>query len=316
MALALVHSNNPKVFYLYRQAEAQAVFGSNSQNIGLKAGPAMVNSAIPPAPNNSIVSGALLTASPTALGTGGEEFAVNDQISVYVVHSGDTISAIAKMFGVSVNTILWANDLSSKSGLQVGQVLVILPVSGVKHTVKSGETLSSIAAKYHADSADVSRFNGINASELAVGMTLIIPNGEEVPVVTPTPVPAKPSENMPSYAGYYQRPITGGVKTQGIHGRNAVDLAAPAGSPIYASAAGTVIVSKMSGYNGGYANYIVISHNNGTQTLYAHNSDNVVKVGDTVTQGQLIGHVGMTGNATGPHVHFEIRGANAPKNPF
>jgi murein DD-endopeptidase MepM/ murein hydrolase activator NlpD len=313
MALALVHSNNPKVFYLYRQAEAQAVFGSNSQNIGLKAGPALVSAALPPAPTNNIVSGALLAANSPSPATGGEDFPINDQISVYVVHEGDTLSAIAKMFGVSVNTIVWANDLNAKASLQTGQALVILPVSGVQHTVKSGETIKSIAAKYHADAADISRFNGLDNPDLVAGQELIIPNGEEVPTTPSKPVPAKPGEGVPSYAGYYQRPITGGVKTQGIHGRNAVDLAAPAGTPIYAAAPGTVIISKMSGYNGGYANYIVIAHPNGTQTLYAHNTDNVVSVGQTVIQGQLIGHVGMTGNATGPHVHFEIRGA---KNPF
>lgn len=287
------------------------MFGSNSQNIGLKAS-AHVASVAAAAPSTTIVSGALL-ANNAVLDPHLEALPGSDQISVYVVHEGDTLSAIAKMFGVSVNTIVWANDLNAKASLQAGQVLVILPVSGVQHTVKAGETIKSIAAKYHADASDISRFNGLEGADITVGQTLIIPNGEEVPVTPTKPVvDTKPGET-PNYIGYYRRPIDGGVKTQGIHGRNAVDLAAPIGTPLYAAAAGTVIISKTSGYNGGYANYIVIAHPNGTQTLYAHNSDNVVKVGEAVTQGQLIGHVGMTGNATGPHVHFEIRGA---KNPF
>ena len=74
-----------------------------------------------------------------------------------------------------------------------------------------------------------------------------------------------------------------------------------------------MIISREGGWNGGYGNYIVIKHGNGTQTLYAHNSRNVVKEGQTVTRGQLIGYVGSTGKSTGSHVHFEIRGA---KNPF
>jgi murein DD-endopeptidase MepM/ murein hydrolase activator NlpD len=85
------------------------------------------------------------------------------------------------------------------------------------------------------------------------------------------------------------------------------------GTPIRASAAGTVIVSKTGGWHGGYGNYVIISHSNGTQTLYAHTQKNFVSVGDSVEQGQLIARVGNTGNSTGPHVHFEIRGA---KNPF
>jgi murein DD-endopeptidase MepM/ murein hydrolase activator NlpD len=80
-----------------------------------------------------------------------------------------------------------------------------------------------------------------------------------------------------------------------------------------ASASGVVIISRTSGWNAGYGNYIVIKHDNGTQTLYGHLSKNLVGVGEVVTQGQVIGQMGRTGKATGVHVHFEIRGA---ANPF
>jgi murein DD-endopeptidase MepM/ murein hydrolase activator NlpD len=109
------------------------------------------------------------------------------------------------------------------------------------------------------------------------------------------------------------RPVAGGKKTQGIHGYNGIDIGAPVGTPIYASADGEVIISRSGGWNGGYGNYVVIRHSNGTQTLYSHNSKNAVAVGDTVKQGDIIGFIGATGKATGPHLHFEIRGA---KNPF
>ena len=85
-----------------------------------------------------------------------------------------------------------------------------------------------------------------------------------------------------------------------------VDIGAPMGSNIYASADGIVTIS---GWGRGFGNYIVIRHNiNGTtySTLYAHNSSNSVRVGDAVIQGQVIGLVGSTGNSTGPHIHFEI----------
>ncbi len=90
-------------------------------------------------------------------------------------------------------------------------------------------------------------------------------------------------------------------------------MAASAGAPIRAAAAGEVIVSKTGGWNGGYGNYIVIKHANGTQTLYAHNSSNAVSAGASVAQGEVIGYVGNTGRSTGSHLHFEVRGA---KNPF
>ena len=102
-------------------------------------------------------------------------------------------------------------------------------------------------------------------------------------------------------------------KTQGLHGYNGVDIGAPNGTPIIAAAGGSVVVSRNSGWNGGYGNYIVIKHENGTQTLYAHMSEIVVVSGQSIVQGQVVGSVGSTGKSTGSHLHFEVRGA---KNPF
>ena len=99
-----------------------------------------------------------------------------------------------------------------------------------------------------------------------------------------------------------------------MHGHNAVDLAIAYGTPIHAAAAGTVIIAKSNGaYNGGYGNFVMISHGNGSETLYAHMSKTAVSVGQQVSQGQTIGYIGMTGMTTGPHTHFEIRNA---QNPF
>lgn len=240
----------------------------------------------------------------------------NSTISVYVVRQGDTLSGIAKLFGVSPNTILWANDLARASALQVGQTLTILPVTGVRYTVKKGDTLSSIAKRYGGNSAEIANFNGLEGESLAVGIDIIIPDGE---------VPASPgSASGSSYVapgrgtlqqiGYYLRPIIGGARSQGLHGYNGIDLAAPSNTPILASAAGAVIVAKQGGWNGGYGTYTVIQHDNGSQTLYSHASSVIVSVGQHVVQGQVIGYVGRTGKATGPHLHFEIR--NGIRNPF
>lgn len=239
-----------------------------------------------------------------------------DRITLYTVREGDNLSVIARMFGVSVNTILWANDISRSNLIKPGDVLIILPVSGINHTVKKGDTLESIAKQYKGNLEEILAFNNVSAdTALVIGDEVIIPDGE-----LSAPGPTRSSGNritvnigsLKDASGYYIRPVNG-TRSQGLHGFNGVDLAASCGMPIYASAPGTVIVSKGYGWNGGYGNYIVITHANGTQTLYAHNSTNWVTSGQYVEQSQAIGAVGSTGRSTGCHVHFEVRGA---KNPF
>lgn len=237
------------------------------------------------------------------------------QISLYVVRQGDSISQIAKMFGVSVNTIIWANNI--KGSIHTGDELVILPISGVTHVIAKGDTIRSIAAKYKADIAEIVSYNNLKDGQtLAVGDELIIPDAEILMTPrtsTPTPTSRLHGAGGPSYDGYYARPLQGGRKTQGLHGYNGIDFGAPIGTPVYASAEGIVIIARYGGWNGGYGNYIVITHPNGTQTLYGHLSVLTVSQGDAVNRGEAIGAVGSTGKSTGPHLHFEVRGA---KNPF
>jgi LysM repeat protein len=245
----------------------------------------------------------------------------SDTISVYVVRPGDTLSVIAKMFNVSVNTIIWANNLSGVKDVHTGQTLVILPISGVKRTVIKGDTLKSIAKKYDADAGEIAQFNGLDPAEpLEIGSTLIIPGGEAAPapVVKKAPsrkIGAEPylGGGGPSQPGYYSSPAPGARVTQGLHGHNGIDFGVSRGTPIHAAADGTVIIARNSGWNGGYGVYVVITHPNGTQTLYAHLTNSIVSSGQSVTSGQVIGYSGNTGKSTGAHLHFEVRGA---ANPF
>ncbi len=242
-----------------------------------------------------------------------------DQISVYVVRENDSIAKIADMFEVSTKTIQWANDLKAGQKLKEGDVLIILPVSGLQITVAKGQTLKSIAQKYKVDVTDIASFNGIaEDSKLIVGDELIIPDGE-IAEVAPKTVPLKTSTG--SYAktptiyapGYFINPVPGfKYRSQGAHAHGtAIDLAAVTGTPILASASGRVSFAR-NGYNGGFGNLVIIEHPNGTQTYYAHQSKIYVHVGDQVSQGQTIGLVGNTGHSTGPHLHFEVRGAKNP----
>lgn len=248
----------------------------------------------------------------------------NDQISLYTVKDGDRVSDIAKMYDVSVNTILWANDLNPKSPLQKGQVLIILPVNGVKYTVKSGDTLLSIALRFKSRVEDIVSFNNLETSgtKLAIGDEIIIPEGEEGSPKSPAPASGKdwiaPVSKNGLIAGYFIRPVPNGRKSQSVHGHNGIDIAAPTGSSILSAADGRVILAKVGGWGGGYGNYVIIQHPNGMQTLYAHMSSVAVSVGNSVKQGQLIGRVGSTGHSTGPHLHIEVHkiGSPNPSNKF
>ncbi len=237
------------------------------------------------------------------------------QIFIYTVRPGDTLSSIADAFDVTQNTILWANGITNARLLKVGDQILILPVSGVRHEVKSGDTVSAIAKRYRASQDDITRFNGLDPDEpLAVGSVVIVPDGE-LPFSAPlsgTRSLAQNFSNLPSFAGYYLRPILGGRRSRGLHGFNGVDLASSCGLPVLASAEGTVLVARASGWNGGYGRYLVISHPNGTQTLYAHLQEILAGLGQAVSQGAPIASIGSSGNSTGCHVHFEVRGAKTP----
>lgn len=236
-------------------------------------------------------------------------------ISTYTVEEGDTIASISAKYGISSNTILWANQMTRKSKLKIGQTLVILPISSVKHKVVKGDTIAKIAKKYHGDVDEIISYNGLEDGKLTAGEIVIIPDGE----MPATPIPPKSTKGTPnkysgpSIAGYYTYPAPGTHKSQGLHGHNGVDMAGSIGLPIRAAADGVVIVSNFGGWGGGYGNYIVVKHSNGTQTLYGHLSRINVSVGQSVDQGQAIGALGNSGKSTGPHLHFEVRGA---RNPF
>jgi murein DD-endopeptidase MepM/ murein hydrolase activator NlpD len=191
--------------------------------------------------------------------------------------------------------------------------------------VAEGDSLSSIAEEYNGKVEKIREYNNVAKSDgLSVGDKVIIPNGElgrEEPEdggqsgstpeqSAPAPTPRNDS-NQDVRRGYFAHPARGAILTQRLHGYNAVDFAADHGAPITAAAPGTVVISR-SGWNGGYGNYVVIKHPNGTQTLYSHNSRNIVAKGEHVERGQVIGYMGASGRVTGTHVHFEVRGTSNP----
>lgn len=258
----------------------------------------------------------------------------SDEISVYKVREGDTLSEIAEMFDVKVSTIRGFNNIRTDNDLKVGQELLILPVDGVSYKVEKGDTLSSVAKKFKSDEMDIALFNDLPASgELKIGEEIIIPNAE--PIIEEikeepkksTSKTASPSNTTKttttkssgatgsSYpAGFYIHPIPrGAVKSQGFHGPyQAQDLAAKEGTPIVASSGGRVIaVRSVTSWNGGYGGTVIIDDGR-ANVLYAHMSRIDVTQGQTIAQGEVIGAVGNTGRSTGPHLHIEYRGKKGP----
>ncbi len=243
----------------------------------------------------------------------------NGGIDIYTVKDGDTIGQIAQQYGVTIDTILWANEIDDVSRIKPGDTIIILATNGVQHKVVKGDTVESIAKKYKASSEAIISYNGLPANgELTVGDEIVVPDGIKEEVVKPRATLQKRTYTSIGVAkqvavsrSYYGPPTVNYRRSQGLHRTNAVDLAAPMGTPTYASADGRVIIAR-NGWNGGYGKYIVIQHPNGTKTLYAHHSKLLVKTGQKVKKGQQIGKVGSSGRSTGPHIHFEVRGARNP----
>lgn len=264
----------------------------------------------------------------------------SDKITTYTVKSGDTIGEIATKFGISKNTILYANTNIKNNVLKKGQTLIILPVDGISYTVKKGDTIASIAKAYKADSKDISEYNDISDKNLQYGDKIIVPGGimvkkvipvaapnvekEQPKIQTPEKIETQPEQNntTPSISsgngitGGYIWPFPSGVGrvSQRLHDDNAYDFAAPRGTPIYAITDGTVLIADGSGYNGGYGLYVVMDFNDGGQAIFGHMSKVATFAGEVVKKGDIIGYVGSTGRSTGNHVHIGYRGGKA--NPY
>ncbi len=244
-------------------------------------------------------------------------------IQTYRVRSGDTLTGIARHFHVSMMTVWWANHLTSKDALHVGQKLVIPPVSGVVVTVAATDTLETIAARYDVDPQEIVSANDLADPNLVVGQTLTIPGARAAGIPTPkpakAPTPTRPATHPstggngggggrpPSQytGGAFHWPVAGGYISQYFHyGHYAIDIAADPGTKVMAAAAGTVIFAGWKNNGGGYQ--VWIAHGSNLYTTYNHMSSITVGRGQSVARAQQVGRVGMTGNATGPHLHFEV----------
>jgi len=259
------------------------------------------------------------------------------QVDTYVVQPGDTVFDIAARFGLSPETIVWSNReglMDAPWLIQQGLELFVLPVDGVYHTVRSGDTITGIAAEYGVDLAALyNEWNGLDEGEQPrEGQLLVVPGGqgEEVawqpPPEYPAPGPAGYSYGVCSGAsvtgpggnGWFILP-TGSSRVSGWYFRDprnpghiGLDYACNLGDPLYAADNGVI---NIAGWNGGYGIMVELNHGNGFVTRYGHFNSIAVGCGQSIYQGQLLGYCGTTGWSTGPHLHFEIRHNGVPQDP-
>ncbi|OGY60146.1 MAG: hypothetical protein A3B23_02565 [Candidatus Colwellbacteria bacterium RIFCSPLOWO2_01_FULL_48_10] len=224
----------------------------------------------------------------------------------YKVGLGDNLSTISSKFGISVNTIVWSNNLKTSNFLKPGQEIIILPVSGVLHDVKTGETIDTIAELYNVSARDIKTFN---KSKISAGDTVIVPNVKPIKQTLAVSI-------LPDVGDYLAFPVSEGYNWGKLH-LSAVDISAACGTSIYAAAEGLVeAVGNVNNWNDGLGGYVRIKHPlNNVETVYAHTSKNIVSVGDYISRGDQIALIGNTGKVQGPtgcHVHFAVHGAKHP----
>jgi len=239
------------------------------------------------------------------------------EIIDYEVTSGDTLGSIAEKFGISIDTIKWANSLKTEK-LIPGQSLRIPPVTGIVHKVQPGDTIYSLAKKYKSDSQKVVNFPAndfadLDTFALSVGQIVFVPDGvmpEAAPIYRTAPVP----QFIAGAGGKFMWPAQGAITQYPVSYHMAVDIANPSSPAIAAAEAGTVVYAGCLRY--GYGCHVIINHPDGYQTLYAHLSSVATSVGAPVGRGQVIGRMGCTGRCSGTHIHFEVRKAGVLLNPL
>ena len=232
----------------------------------------------------------------------------------YKVQKGDTISGIARRFGLTnISTLISVNDIGNVRVLGAGQKLRIPSMDGITYKVKTGESLSAIALKNNISEEAILDVNDLTSEILQPGQIIFLPGAKldqktlSLAMGDQFICPIKSSYKLSSMFGSRLDPITG---RKSYH--KGQDFACPTGTPIFASMGGNVIFSGESWL---YGKHIIIDHGNGYQTLYAHMSKIIASKGTYVNQGTRIGLVGNTGYSTGPHLHFTVYIHGSPINP-
>lgn len=297
------------ISYIYRRPVVIEASGDNLDSIGV------------PQADTMVMNASLNTLVP--------KDRARTSMEEYVVKRGDTLSSIALSKEISVQTILWANNMSSSDYLKLGQTLKIPPTDGVVVTIAKGDTVESLAKKYSADAANIVDFNWLESPyTLVVGTEMFIPNGEMPVVVVKKPVyasvPSSYQQSSVPYGGGVANPNVGRFLGWPVGGPSAISRGfntrighygidiypTGGGRPNVVAACSGTVISAGWGYGGKYAGYGYYTHvdcKNGYTILNAHMNKLYVSAGQAVSKGQALGLIGDTGVAYGVHTHFELR---------
>lgn len=229
-----------------------------------------------------------------------------DQVKVHKVRSGETLWDIAHKHELNIDSLIGANNISNMNSIKPGQEFKILPVKGIIYRVSPGESVDSIARKFEIKKETIMEDNKLeNSSELKIDQKLIL-RGAKPEFSYQDRLDQKFMYPINTRITSYYGPRWGTI-------HEGLDFAAPMGSPIRAVSSGRVVYS---GWATGYGYVVIIEHQKGLRTLYAHNSKLLVSVGESVGKGEVISRSGNTGNSTGPHLHFEVQVNGRPENPL
>lgn len=229
-----------------------------------------------------------------------------EKIKIHRVRKGESLWTIAAQYGIDIDTLIGANDIADMNRIRIGDSLRILPVKGILYRVNPGENLWTISRQFKISIDRIVEANAIDNPDLVQpGTTLLLPG-------------AKPELGYKDrLAKQFIYPVQGRISSNfgPRWGRQheGIDFAVNVGTEVKAARAGRVIYSQ---WANGYGYTVVIEHQKGVRTLYAHNSRLLVHGGQWVEQGQVICLSGNTGNSTGPHLHFEIQINGQPVNPL
>jgi murein DD-endopeptidase MepM/ murein hydrolase activator NlpD len=230
------------------------------------------------------------------------------KLQTHTVAAGETLGAIAELYQVDVDTLLSANPDIGET-IHPGEQLLILPRKGLLHTVDVGDTLWRIAHLYNVEIAAIIDANAKQNEQLAIGEKLFIPDGKRPSRSSDIPVSRG---NITRFIWPTQGELSSpfGYRWGRLHA--GIDIANDIGTSVRVAMAGRV---SYVGWYGGYGYVVMVEHGQGYDTLYGHLSDYVVAKGQHVQTGQLIAHIGNTGDSTGPHLHFEVHKDGQPINP-
>jgi murein DD-endopeptidase MepM/ murein hydrolase activator NlpD len=231
----------------------------------------------------------------------------------YTVKKGDSVSKIAAGHSLSLDAVIASNNMKNAKTIREGDILRIPNMDGIPYTAENGDSWEKIAEKFSVPLNAIVDANDIQSAELLAGAQIFIPGAK------------MRSEDLKTALGeLYIFPVQGGRISSNFGWRkdpftgdrryhNAIDIAANNGVTVKATSDGKVTTA---GFSPVFGNYIIVSHSNGYQSMYAHLSVTSVKQGVRVNQGQKIGEVGSTGHSTGPHLHFAVYKNGRAVNPL